>query len=102
MNDVRSDSEVVDRRQELDKISYEVHLNRLLKAGSSYDRAILSLDTASLGFTFAFIHVSSLSQMPSVFCMVFSNFLDSFCFNNIIDRSTSYCEKNNGYIKFLY
>lgn len=44
---------------ELFKQSLEKHMNALHSASQSYDKAILSLSTAALGFTFAFTELSS-------------------------------------------
>lgn len=43
-------------KQELYMQSLEKHMSALLQASQAYDKAILSLSTASLGFTFAFIN----------------------------------------------
>jgi hypothetical protein len=44
-------------RNELYKLSLEKHMNELLSASRSYDKSILSLTTATLGFTIAFIKI---------------------------------------------
>ena len=43
---------------ELFKKSLEKHMSALLLASQSYDKAILSLSTAALGFSFAFIKIT--------------------------------------------
>lgn len=43
------------REQEIDKLYFEKHVDALLQASKLYDKAILSLSTASLGFIFALV-----------------------------------------------
>ncbi len=65
MNDGNNRSKEFQRKLELTKISYEVHLTRLLRSNSAYDYAILSLSTASLGYTF-----SSFKQHSTPYCEI--------------------------------
>lgn len=44
-----------DRAFEVNRIKYRAHLATLLTASNSFDKGVLGLSTASLGFTFAFI-----------------------------------------------
>lgn len=55
-------------KNELYKQSLEKHMTALLSASQSYDKAILSLSIAALGFTFAFVrlvpHVNHTCLLP--------------------------------------
>lgn len=55
-----------DHKIELFKLFLQKHMDALHSASQSFDKAILSLSTASLGFTFAFVKLASPTNSPCV------------------------------------
>ena len=75
-------NEVIDKHDiaiKINLISYKGHFDTLLAAGSAYDRAILGLSTASLGFTFALIR-----GLKTISCVCLLYFIWFFLILSII------------------